>query len=59
MQNSERLLGFLAAMFVTFGISDLDFSNLNFEQNQKAYAALGLVVFLFLIFAVRLKKSKQ
>ncbi|MEQ8910048.1 MAG: hypothetical protein RIC95_12695 [Vicingaceae bacterium] len=58
MKNSERLLGFLSAMLITFGLTDLNFEQPAFDDNQKAYATLGLGLFMFLIFVVRIRKSK-
>jgi hypothetical protein len=55
MKNADRLLGFLGAMLVTFGISALNQENLSFELNQKAYSSLFLGIFLLFIFMLRLK----
>lgn len=55
MKNTDRLLGFLGAMLVTFGISALNQENLSFELNQKAYSSIFLGVFLLFIFMLRLK----
>jgi len=57
MSNANRLLGFLGAMLLTFGISGLNQENLSFDLNQKAYASIFLGVFLMLIFFIRLKSK--
>ncbi|SDI01942.1 hypothetical protein SAMN04489796_106137 [Winogradskyella thalassocola] len=37
MKNSLGLVGFIAILFLTFGITYLDFDNLDFGDNYKAY----------------------
>lgn len=58
MNKGERLLAFLGAMFTTFGITDLDFKNPAFSDNQKAYASIILGVFMLFIFIVRRYSQK-
>jgi hypothetical protein len=59
MKTPERLLAFLGALLLTFGISDLNQKMLGFDENRKAYAAIFLGIFLLVIFAIRYRANKS
>jgi hypothetical protein len=40
MSNKVKGLSFVTAILFAFGLSALDFNNLSFEGNEKAYIAL-------------------
>ena len=48
MKNNIDLIGFSAIIFLTFGITYLDFDNLNFKNNYKAYAQLIIGILLLI-----------
>ncbi|EPR72035.1 hypothetical protein ADIWIN_2874 [Winogradskyella psychrotolerans RS-3] len=60
MKNSLGFFGFIAIIFLTFGITYLDFDNLNFGYNYKAYAMLiiGILLFGFVLYGFK-KSSKK
>ncbi|MBU2928531.1 hypothetical protein [Winogradskyella psychrotolerans] len=60
MKNNLGFVGFIAIIFLTFGITYLDFDNLNFEDNYKAYVMLivGILLFSF-VFYGRKKNSND
>lgn len=56
-----RLLLFTSILFLTFGITDLDFDNLNFSDNYKAYIFIilgGFLIALNFIYWKRVNKEK-
>ncbi|WP_179338221.1 hypothetical protein [Winogradskyella ludwigii] len=57
MKNNLGLVGFIAVIFLTFGITYLDFDNLNFGDNYKAYAMLIIGIILFIIMFYKSKKK--
>lgn len=59
MKNNLGFVGFIAIIFLTFGITYLDFENLNFGDNSKAYVMLIVGILLFAFALYRLKKSSN
>ena len=47
-----KTLDFIAILFLTFGITYLDFDNLSFEDNVKAYIQIiiGAILIIFILF---------
>jgi hypothetical protein len=57
--KNEDILSFTATLFLTFGIIDLDFDNLNFADNYKAYILIiigGILMVFNAIYRWKLKK---
>jgi hypothetical protein len=46
------IIKLLGVLFLTFGITDLNFENLNFDVNFKAYAAIiiGIIITILSFF---------
>ena len=47
-----KTLDFVAILFLTFGITYLDFDNLSFEDNIKAYIQIfiGAIMLIYILF---------
>lgn len=59
MKSTLGLFRFIAILLMTFGITYLDFENLNFEDNYKAYNMLILEVLLLIFIVLGSIKSKR
>lgn len=59
MKSTLGLFRFIAILLMTFGITYLDFENLNFEDNYKAYSMLILGVLLLIFIVLGSIKSKR
>ena len=46
------IIKFMGVLFLTFGITDLNFENFNFDVNVKAYAAIiiGIIITILSFF---------
>jgi hypothetical protein len=58
MKKNIDLVGFSAIIFLTFGITYLDFDNLNFKDNYKAYVQLIIGILLFILTLYKKKKNE-
>lgn len=52
-------LSFFTAMFLTFGITSLDFENYAYEENIRAYIAITIGVVFGITYVIFEKKEKQ
>lgn len=59
MKNKLGILQLSAILFLTFGITYIDFENLGFENNYKAYAQLGIGILLLYMSFIARKKDKH
>ncbi len=57
MKSSQRMTAFFGAMFLTFGISGLDFENPTFSANSKEYVAILLGTVLITAFFIIKKRN--
>ncbi len=53
------LLRLLAILLIAFGITYLNFDNLNFDANYKAYASLIIGLIIAIISFLKPRKSKN
>ncbi len=55
MKKNADIIGFSAIFMITFGITYLDFDNLNFGDNLKPYMfiIIGFIIFIFSIYKKR------
>jgi hypothetical protein len=54
----EKTLGFIAVIFFTFGITNLDFKNLGIANNIKSYVMLSLGAITLLYWLGNRSKTK-
>ncbi|MBL4710242.1 MAG: hypothetical protein JKY48_17560 [Flavobacteriales bacterium] len=57
MKKKVNILSFFAAMFLTFGITSLNFDDLQFDENIKGYFAT--IIGLVLAIAFFILKSRE
>lgn len=58
MKKQIKNISLLSLLLLTFGITDLNFENLNFDENTKAYICLSLGILLAFIAAWSHFKNK-
>lgn len=59
MAKTIKALSFFTAMFLTFGITSLNFDNLSFDENIRGYVAIIIGVILLIGFIVLKIRGNQ
>lgn len=59
MSKLLNTLSFLAALFLTFGITSLNFEDLRFDENVKGYAATIIGLILLIAFFIRKRREDK
>ncbi len=56
--KKKNYIPFLGLLFFVFGFTDLNFENLNFDVNKKAYVFIGIGI-LFLVISRLQNRNKD
>ncbi|GAA0871665.1 hypothetical protein GCM10009117_08110 [Gangjinia marincola] len=57
MKISPKALGFVATLFLVYGLYGMNFSDLSTQENYKSYVFFG--IFIILLFTIIHQERKQ